>query len=127
MNNTINLESYRKQNREKLEFEKRLYIIALGVELLEILAPINPKSTEYVIGALIDKAETLAEIHSSPDAIERKKEDFAELFAELTGRAKSLRKKYEIEERTNEHERKGSNGHFTQFDTGKAGRSNRNS
>lgn len=113
MNNTINLESYRKQNREKLEYEKRLYIIALGVELLEILAPINPKSTEYVIGALIDKAETLAEIHSSPDAIERKKEDFSELFAELTGRAKSLRKKYAIEERTNEHERKGSNGHFT--------------
>ena len=42
MNNTIDLESYRKQNREKLEYEKRLYIIALGVELLEILAPINP-------------------------------------------------------------------------------------
>ena len=104
MNNTIDLESYRKQNREKLEYEKRLYIIALGVELLEILAPINPKSTEYVIGALIDKAETLAEIPSSPDAIERKKEDFAELFAELTGRAKLLRKKYDIEERTNEYD-----------------------
>lgn len=99
MNNTISLESYRKRNREELEAKKRLYIIALSVELLEILAPVDGNSIEFVTGALIDKAETLAEIHADPDAIERKRKEFAGIFAEYTGRAEALRKKYHIDER----------------------------
>ena len=48
---------------------------------------------------MIDKAEILAEIHADPDAIERKREEFAGIFAEYTGRAEALRKKYHIDER----------------------------
>ena len=111
MDNTINIEPYRKRNREELESRKRLYIIALSVELLEILAPVDGNSIKFVTGALIDRAETLAKIHADPDAIEHKKKEFAGLFAEYAGRAEALRKKYHIDERKWNHERKSRNNY----------------
>lgn len=108
--NVLSLKDYRERKKKEQEVEKSALAAAVFAELITILAPVPIENINYAVGEILVHAEITATVCARPRAVERKRQEFPEAFAENTRRTHELRKKYHVDRQVKLYWKQGFRG-----------------
>lgn len=108
--NVLSLKDYRERKKKEQEAEKSALAAAVFAEIITILAPVPIESINYVVGGILADVEIIATAYARPGAVERKRQEFPEAFAENTRLTHELRKKYHVDRQVKLYLKQGFRG-----------------